>query len=101
MTRNPWDVKQGSSGSSAGSAAATAAGLVGFAVGSETSGSILSPCRVCRVTGPGRTDLKGVRVGYLEGQGAVADRKELDVLKGLGATLVPVKLPGGNRTGGM
>jgi Asp-tRNA(Asn)/Glu-tRNA(Gln) amidotransferase A subunit family amidase len=157
MTRNPWDIKQGSSGSSAGSASATAAGLVGFAIGSETSGSILSPSRVCRVTGlrptfgrvsrygcmtlcwtldkigplarsaedcalvlgaihgsdgldptaitrpfrwPGRTDLKGVRVGYLENQGAVADRKELDVLKGLGATLVPVKLPGGNRTGG-
>ena len=48
---------------------------------------------------PGRTELKGVRVGYLENQGAVADRKELDVLKGLGATLVPVKLPGGNRAG--
>ena len=51
MTRNPWDVKQGSSGSSAGSAAATAAGLVGFTLGSETLGSIVSPCRRCGTTG--------------------------------------------------
>lgn len=51
MTRNPWDPSQGSSGSSAGSAAATAAGLVGFALGSETLGSIVSPCRRCGVTG--------------------------------------------------
>jgi Asp-tRNA(Asn)/Glu-tRNA(Gln) amidotransferase A subunit family amidase len=50
-TRNPWDAKQGSSGSSAGSASATAAGLVGFTLGSETLGSIVSPCRVCGVTG--------------------------------------------------
>ncbi len=47
MTRNPWDVRQGSSGSSAGSASATAAGLVGFALGSETLGSIVSPSRRC------------------------------------------------------
>jgi Asp-tRNA(Asn)/Glu-tRNA(Gln) amidotransferase A subunit family amidase len=51
MTRNPWNTEQGSSGSSAGSAAATVAGLVGFALGSETLGSIVSPCRRCRVTG--------------------------------------------------
>ncbi|MBX9622389.1 MAG: amidase [Gemmataceae bacterium] len=51
MTRNPWNVKQGSSGSSAGSAAAVAAGLVGFAIGSETYGSIVSPCTRCGVTG--------------------------------------------------
>jgi Asp-tRNA(Asn)/Glu-tRNA(Gln) amidotransferase A subunit family amidase len=51
MTRNPWNTKSGSSGSSAGSAAATAAGLVGFALGSETLGSIVSPCRVCGATG--------------------------------------------------
>lgn len=50
-TRNPWDPKLGSSGSSAGSASATAAGLVGFSLGSETHGSILSPSRVCRTTG--------------------------------------------------
>lgn len=43
MTRNPWDLKQGSSGSSAGSGSAVAAGCVGFAVGTETLGSIVSP----------------------------------------------------------
>jgi len=50
-TRNPWNVKQGSSGSSAGSASSVAAGLVPFALGSETQGSILSPCTRCGVTG--------------------------------------------------
>ncbi len=50
-TRNPWNLKQGSSGSSAGSAAGTAAGLFAFAIGSETHGSILSPAAVCGVTG--------------------------------------------------
>lgn len=51
FTRSPWDVRQGSSGSSAGSAAATAAGLVGFALGTETLGSIVSPCRQCGASG--------------------------------------------------
>ncbi len=51
MTRNPWKVSQGSSGSSAGSAAATAAGLVGFAIGTETWGSIVSPSTRCGTTG--------------------------------------------------
>ena len=50
-TKNPWDLEQGSSGSSAGSAAATSAGLVGFAIGTETWGSILSPATRCGVTG--------------------------------------------------
>jgi Asp-tRNA(Asn)/Glu-tRNA(Gln) amidotransferase A subunit family amidase len=50
-TRNPWDAAQGSSGSSAGSAAATAGGLVGFALGTETLGSIVSPCTRCGATG--------------------------------------------------
>ena len=50
-TRNPWNLQQGSSGSSAGSAATTAAGLVGFAIGSETLGSIVSPATRCGVTG--------------------------------------------------
>jgi Asp-tRNA(Asn)/Glu-tRNA(Gln) amidotransferase A subunit family amidase len=50
-TRNPWNPEQGSSGSSAGSAAAAAGGLVGFALGSETLGSIVSPCRRCGATG--------------------------------------------------
>ena len=50
-TRNPWDPEQGSSGSSAGSASATSAGLVGFSIGTETLGSIVSPCTRCGVTG--------------------------------------------------
>ena len=51
MTRNPWNTEQGSSGSSAGSASATAAGLVPFAIGTETWGSIVSPSTVCGTTG--------------------------------------------------
>lgn len=50
-TKNPWNLEQGSSGSSAGSASATAAGLVGFAIGTETWGSIISPSNRCGVTG--------------------------------------------------
>jgi Asp-tRNA(Asn)/Glu-tRNA(Gln) amidotransferase A subunit family amidase len=50
-TRNPWNLEEGSSGSSAGSAAATAAGLVPFAIGTETWGSIVSPSTRCGVTG--------------------------------------------------
>jgi Asp-tRNA(Asn)/Glu-tRNA(Gln) amidotransferase A subunit family amidase len=50
-TRNPWAPDTGSSGSSAGSAAAVAAGLVPFAIGSETLGSIVSPATVCGITG--------------------------------------------------
>ncbi len=51
MTRNPWSPEQGSGGSSAGSAAATAAGLVGFAIGTETLGSIANPAMKCGATG--------------------------------------------------
>ncbi len=50
-TRNPWDVTKGSSGSSAGPASAVSAGLVPFAIGTETWGSIVSPSTVCGVTG--------------------------------------------------
>jgi Asp-tRNA(Asn)/Glu-tRNA(Gln) amidotransferase A subunit family amidase len=50
-TRNPWNPEEGSRGSSAGSSAAVAAGLVGFAIGTETRGSILSPCTRCGATG--------------------------------------------------
>ncbi|WP_222705540.1 amidase [Terriglobus albidus] len=50
-TRNPWNTKQGSSGSSAGSGSAVSAGLVGFAIGTETLGSISSPATRCGVTG--------------------------------------------------
>ena len=50
-TKNPWDLSQGSSGSSAGSASAVSAGLVAFAIGTETLGSIVSPSTRCGVTG--------------------------------------------------
>ena len=50
-TRNPWNPERGSSGSSAGPASATAAGLVAFAIGTETWGSIVSPCTRCGATG--------------------------------------------------
>jgi Asp-tRNA(Asn)/Glu-tRNA(Gln) amidotransferase A subunit family amidase len=50
-TKNPWKPEQGSSGSSAGPASATAAGAVGFAIGTETRGSIVSPCNRCGATG--------------------------------------------------
>jgi Asp-tRNA(Asn)/Glu-tRNA(Gln) amidotransferase A subunit family amidase len=51
QTKNPWDIEEGSSGSSAGPASATAGGLVGFSIGSETRGSIVSPSTRCGVTG--------------------------------------------------
>jgi Asp-tRNA(Asn)/Glu-tRNA(Gln) amidotransferase A subunit family amidase len=51
QTKNPWLLVEGSSGSSAGPGAAVAAGLVGFAIGSETQGSIVSPSMRCGVTG--------------------------------------------------
>lgn len=50
-TKNPWNTKFGSSGSSAGSTAATVAGLVPFAIGTETLGSIISPSTICGATG--------------------------------------------------
>jgi Asp-tRNA(Asn)/Glu-tRNA(Gln) amidotransferase A subunit family amidase len=51
QTKNPWNLEEGSSGSSAGPASATAAGCCAFAIGTETSGSILSPSGRCGVTG--------------------------------------------------
>ena len=51
QTMNPWLLEEGSSGSSAGPGAATAAGLVGFSIGSETGGSIVSPSMRCGVAG--------------------------------------------------
>ena len=51
QTMNPWNLTEGSSGSSAGPASATAAGCVAFGIGSETSGSILSPSARCGITG--------------------------------------------------
>jgi Asp-tRNA(Asn)/Glu-tRNA(Gln) amidotransferase A subunit family amidase len=169
-TRNPWKVDQGSSGSSAGSASATAAGLVAFGIGTETLGSIVSPCTRCGATGlrptfgrvsrhgvmalsfsmdkvgpiarsvedcalvfsaiagkdpldpasadgpaawPPRRGLGGLRIGFVEelfqedrGKDAKGeeekaraaewrgyDLRTLDVLRRLGANLVPLKLP--------
>ncbi len=51
VTKNPWDTSEGSSGSSAGPGSATAAGLVGFSIGTETMGSIVSPSSRCGVSG--------------------------------------------------
>lgn len=64
-TRNPWNPDQGSSGSSAGSAAATAAGLVPFAIGTETYGSIVSPSTRCGVTGLRPTYGRVTRAGAM------------------------------------
>ena len=50
-TNNPWNIAEGSSGSSAGPASAVAGGLVGFAIGTETLGSIVSPSTQCGVSG--------------------------------------------------
>jgi Asp-tRNA(Asn)/Glu-tRNA(Gln) amidotransferase A subunit family amidase len=73
-TRNPWNLEQGSSGSSAGSSAATAAGAVGFAMGSETWGSIVSPCT--------RTGATGLRptFGRVSRHGAMALSWSMDKL---------------------
>jgi Asp-tRNA(Asn)/Glu-tRNA(Gln) amidotransferase A subunit family amidase len=51
MTKNPWNTERSSSGSSAGSASSTSAGLVGFSLGTETLGSIISPSTTCGVVG--------------------------------------------------
>jgi Asp-tRNA(Asn)/Glu-tRNA(Gln) amidotransferase A subunit family amidase len=169
-TKNPWKLDQGSSGSSAGSASAAAAGVVGFTIGTETLGSIVSPCTRCGATGlrptfgrvsrygamalswtmdkigpitrsaedcalvfhaihgadprdptsvdrafawPPPRDIKALRIGYVqslfdedrsrniqnedqkklvqESQGF--DRRTIEVLKGLGIKLIPIKLP--------
>jgi Asp-tRNA(Asn)/Glu-tRNA(Gln) amidotransferase A subunit family amidase len=155
-TRNPWNLEQGSSGSSAGSASATAAGLVAFAIGTETWGSIVSPATRCGATGLRPTfgrvsrtgamalswtmdkigpicrtvddcalvfeaiigpdgkdqtlvdrpfhyaptiDFASVKIGYLkerfqeEYPGRAADSTSLDVLRSLGAELIPITLP--------
>ncbi|MHC5008397.1 MAG: amidase [Planctomycetota bacterium] len=64
-TNNPWKLDQGSRGSSAGSAAGTAAGLVGFALGTETYGSIVSPCMRCGTTGLRPTFGRVARTGAM------------------------------------
>ncbi len=74
MTRNPWNPRQGSSGSSAGSASATSAGCVGFAIGSETLGSISSPSTRCGTTGLRPT------FGFVPRTGAMALSWSMDKL---------------------
>jgi len=67
QTKNPWDVTEGSGGSSAGPGSATAAGLVGFALGTETGGSIIDPAIRCGVTALrptfGRVSRNGIMPG--------------------------------------
>ena len=65
QTVNPWLPEEGSSGSSAGPGAATAAGLVGFAVGSETGGSIVGPSMRCGITGLRPTYGRVARTGAM------------------------------------
>lgn len=152
MTRNPWNPDEGSSGSSAGSTSSVVAGLVGFALGSETLGSIVSPCRRCSASGlrptfgrvsrfgcmtlswsmdkigpiarciedcalvfgaihgsdpndftavdrafawppPDDVQVKLLKVGFFEGERPAEEKRAIEVLKTLGVTLVPMKLP--------
>jgi len=65
QTMNPWLLEEGSSGSSAGPGAATAAGLVGFSIGSETGGSIVSPSMRCGITGLRPTFGRVARTGAM------------------------------------
>ncbi|HEY5061261.1 MAG TPA: amidase [Gemmatimonadaceae bacterium] len=65
QTMNPWLLEEGASGSSAGPGAATAAGLVGFSVGSETGGSIVSPAMRCGITGLRPTFSRVPRTGAM------------------------------------
>lgn len=74
ITKNPWNLKIGSSGSSAGSTSATVAGLVPFAIGSETWGSIVSPATRCGATGLRPT------FGRVSKQGAMALSWSMDKL---------------------
>jgi Asp-tRNA(Asn)/Glu-tRNA(Gln) amidotransferase A subunit family amidase len=65
QTMNPWAIEEGASGSSAGPGAATAAALVGFSIGSETGGSIVSPAMRCGVTGLRPTFGRVPRIGAM------------------------------------
>ena len=65
VTRNPWNLDEGSSGSSAGSGSATAAGLVGFSLGTETLGSIVAPSLRCGTTGLRPTFGRVPRIGAM------------------------------------
>jgi Asp-tRNA(Asn)/Glu-tRNA(Gln) amidotransferase A subunit family amidase len=65
QTMNPWLLEEGSSGSSAGPGASTSAGLVGFAIGSETGGSIVGPSMRCGITGLRPTYGRVARTGAM------------------------------------
>ena len=65
FTRNPWNLNEGSTGSSAGSCSATAAGLCGFAIGTETLGSITVPSQRCGTTGLRPTFGRVSRIGAM------------------------------------
>ncbi len=65
QTMNPWLLEEGASGSSAGPGAATAAGLVSFAIGSETGGSIISPSQRCGIVGLRPTYGRVARTGAM------------------------------------
>jgi Asp-tRNA(Asn)/Glu-tRNA(Gln) amidotransferase A subunit family amidase len=65
QTMNPWLLEEGASGSSAGPGAATGAGLVGFSIGSETGGSIVSPSMRCGITGLRPTYGRVARTGAM------------------------------------
>jgi Asp-tRNA(Asn)/Glu-tRNA(Gln) amidotransferase A subunit family amidase len=65
QTMNPWNLDEGSSGSSAGPGAAVSAGLVGYAIGSETGGSIVSPSMRCGITGLRPTYGRVARTGAM------------------------------------
>ncbi len=65
VTKNPWNLLEGSSGSSAGSAASVAAGLCGFSIGTETLGSIISPSERCGATGLRPTFGRVSRAGFM------------------------------------
>ena len=105
QTRNPWNPAEGSNGSSAGPASATAAGLVGFAIGTETGGSILHPATRCGVTGLrptfGRVSRRGVMTvaGSLDKVGCLCRTVEdcalvLDAIQGPdGQDLTVVDVP--------
>ena len=67
QTKNPWNIREGSGGSSAGPASATAAGLVGFAIGTETGGSMLAPATRCGVSALRPTFGRVSRYGVMPG----------------------------------
>ena len=81
MTRNPWNAKQPSGGSSAGSASAVGAGCLGFAIGTETLGSISSPSSRCGVSGLRPT------FGFVPRTGAMALSWTMDKIGAIGRTV--------------